>query len=80
MSNYEKYKEVIKTTNAARRAALSRLAKEHEAEFRALYLEEARARGLNPTKIERLVRKEEALAAIEDEELAFEKMLGGSSS
>lgn len=80
MSNYEKYKDVIKTTNAARRAALARLAKEHEEEFRNLYLEEARARGLNPTKTERLQKKSETLAAVEEEELAFERMLGGTAS
>lgn len=77
-TNYEKYKEVIKTTNVARRAALSRLAKLHEEEFRVLYVEEAKARGLNPTKTERMQKKADVAAAIEVEEQAFFALVGDS--
>ena len=76
MSHYEKYKDVIKTTNQARRAAIARLIDAHRADFDDLYLEEARARGLNPTKIEGMRKKAEALAAIADEEAAFAALLG----
>jgi hypothetical protein len=63
-SNYEKYKDVIRETNAARRAALLRLSEAHLDEYQTLYLEEALARGLKPTKIARMQRK--AAAAAED--------------
>lgn len=73
-SNYDKYKDVIKTTNQARRAALARLADAHRAEFQDLYLEEARARGLNPTKIERAKAKAEAPLHVDAEEAAFARL------
>lgn len=49
--SYEKYKDTIKVTNTARRAAVKILIDKHRAEFDELYLSEAEKRGLNPTKI-----------------------------
>lgn len=70
-SNYDKYRDVIRLTNQARRAALARLAETHKTEFQNLYLEEARARGLKPTKVERALKK-----STDTEEAAFARMSG----
>jgi hypothetical protein len=55
--SYQKYKETIKSTNEARRDAVRVLIDNHREEFDAIYLEKARARGLNPTKIASAVKK-----------------------
>ena len=57
MSSYQKYKESIKKTNVARRAAIRTLIENHRAEFDNLYLEEAKKFGLNPIKIQAQVKK-----------------------
>jgi hypothetical protein len=57
--SYQKYKENIKATNVARRAAIRVLIDNHREEFDNLYIEEAKKHGLNPTKIESQVRKTE---------------------
>lgn len=57
--SYEKYKDVIKTTNVARRAAIRTLIENHRDEFDALYIAEAEARGLNPTKIRAKIERVE---------------------
>lgn len=59
MSTYEKYKDGIKKTNEARRAAIAKLIDAHRDEFDSLYLDEAVARGLNPTKIRSKKKKAE---------------------
>ena len=55
--SYEKYKEVIKATNVARREAVKVLIENHREEFDNLYLEVARNHGLNPKKIESQIRR-----------------------
>lgn len=59
MSSYQKYKDSIKTTNIARRAAVRTLIDNHREEFDALYIDEATKRGLNPTKIASQIKKTE---------------------
>ena len=51
MTTYEKYKEVIKATNVARREAVKMLIENHRAEFDELYIQTATQMGLNPKKI-----------------------------
>jgi len=67
MSTYTKYKENIKQTNEARRAAVRRLINAHRDEFDELYLDEAIARGLNPTKIRSKMKKAEDASRTEEE-------------
>jgi hypothetical protein len=55
--SYQKYKETIKATNEARRAAVRVLIDNHREEFDAIYLVKAKERGLNPTKIASQVKK-----------------------
>lgn len=59
MSSYQKYKDSIKQTNVARRSAVRVLIDNHREEFDALYIEEAKKLGLNPTKIEAQIKKVE---------------------
>lgn len=75
--SYEKYKDTIKATNEARRAAVKELIDRHREEFNSLYIAEAETRGLNPSKIrgeiERAQRKQveqEELQRIIDEKVA----------
>lgn len=70
-SNYEKYKDMIRVTNAARRAALKRLADMQPDVYKQFYIEEAKARGLNPTKIERMTKR----ASAEAEDLILDSSL-----
>lgn len=58
--SYEKYKENIKATNEARRAAVRLLINNHREEFDELYVYEAHKRGLNPTKITAQIKRVEA--------------------
>ena len=48
--HYEKYKDRIKKTNEARRAAARVLITNHREEFDLIYLEKAKEYGLNPAK------------------------------
>lgn len=57
--SYQKYKETIKSTNEARRAAVRVLIDNHRQEFDEIYLVKAKERGLNPTKIASQVKKVE---------------------
>lgn len=57
--SYQKYKETIKQTNEARRDAVRVLIDNHREEFDAIYLDKAKARGLNPTKIASQVKRVE---------------------
>jgi hypothetical protein len=55
--SYQKYKETIKLTNEARRAAVRVLINQHREEFNELYFTEATKCGLNPTKIAAQIEK-----------------------
>lgn len=57
--SYQKYKEVIKATNVARRNAIKVLIDNHRDEFDQLYVEAATTMGLNPTKIKAQVKRVE---------------------
>lgn len=63
--SYEKYKESIKATNEARRAAVRTLIENHRKEFDNLYVEEAHKRGLNPVKIVGQLEREAAKESLE---------------
>lgn len=66
MTTYQRYKEAIKATNAARRAATKVLINNHRTEFDLLYVEEATRRGLNPSKtLGHLSREAEAADTVE---------------
>lgn len=65
--SYQKYKETIKATNEARRDAVRVLIDNHRDEFDAIYLDKARARGLNPTKIASQVKKVELAKKTKEE-------------
>lgn len=58
--SYEKYKDTIKATNTARRNAVKKLIDLHRQEFDQLYLIEAQAIGLNPSKIKAQVLRTES--------------------
>lgn len=68
--SYQKYKETIKATNEARRDAVRVLIDNHREEFDAIYLEKAKARGLNPTKIAASIKKAEL---VKKEQAEFDK-------
>lgn len=55
--SYEKYKDSIKKTNVARRAAVKILINNHRAEFDELYVQQAKEHGLNPVKIAGQIKK-----------------------
>ena len=67
MSTYQKYKENIKQTNEARRAAVRVLIANHREEFDALYLAQAEVLGLNPTKIKAKVKQAEEASKTEEQ-------------
>ena len=70
MSTYQKYKENIKQTNEARRAAVRVLITNHRDEFDALYLVQAEMRGLNPTKIKSKLKQAEEASKTEEQFLS----------
>lgn len=75
--SYQKYKETIKATNEARRAAVRVLIDNHREEFDAIYLVKAKERGLNPTKIASQIKKGEMaknLEATEQSEISQEEL------
>lgn len=67
--SYQKYKETIKQTNEARRAAVRVLIDNHRQEFDEIYLVKAKERGLNPTKIASQVKKVELAKEVEETEI-----------